>query len=75
METYCSAPSSIASEEEFIVLAKYVHHSFKISERKLKKVLTKINPYKKGNKTPCTFCKFKSVCQFDESLEENQYRT
>jgi ATP-dependent helicase/nuclease subunit B len=23
---------------------------------------------------PCTFCEYKSVCQFDESLAENQYR-
>jgi ATP-dependent helicase/nuclease subunit B len=23
---------------------------------------------------PCTFCEYKSVCQFDESLEENNFR-
>ena len=33
-----------------------------------------INPYKLKDKMPCTFCEFKSVCQFDESLEENKYR-
>ena len=28
-----------------------------------------------GNKAACTFCNFKSVCQFDESLEDNQFRS
>jgi ATP-dependent helicase/nuclease subunit B len=26
------------------------------------------------DKVPCTFCSFKSVCQFDESVESNEYR-
>jgi ATP-dependent helicase/nuclease subunit B len=34
----------------------------------------KIAPYKMKEKTPCTFCAYKSVCQFDESLETNDYR-
>ena len=27
-----------------------------------------------GNRTPCQFCSFKPVCQFDQSFENNQYR-
>ena len=34
-----------------------------------------IAPYKLKEKTPCTFCSFKSVCQFDQSMEKNQYRS
>jgi ATP-dependent helicase/nuclease subunit B len=32
-----------------------------------------IAPFKLKDKTPCTFCSYKSVCQFDESIE-NHYR-
>ena len=30
--------------------------------------------YKLKDRIPCTFCSYKSVCQFDESMEENHYR-
>ncbi|MBE7102736.1 helicase-exonuclease AddAB subunit AddB [Bacillus cereus] len=70
-----SARSSIASEQEFNVLQKYVHHSFENIGKDITEGVIDIAPYKKGNKAACTFCNFKSVCQFDESLEDNQFRT
>ena len=27
-----------------------------------------------GGKTPCVYCNYRSVCQFDRGLEENQYQ-
>ncbi|EJQ42259.1 ATP-dependent helicase/deoxyribonuclease subunit B [Bacillus cereus BAG5X1-1] len=69
-----SARSSIASEQEFNVLQKYVHHSFENIGKDITEGVIDIAPYKKGNKAACTFCNFKSVCQFDESLEDNQFR-
>ncbi|MCE7792004.1 helicase-exonuclease AddAB subunit AddB [Salipaludibacillus sp. CUR1] len=33
-----------------------------------------LTPYKKKQKIPCTFCSFKSFCQFDASLDSNDYR-
>jgi ATP-dependent helicase/nuclease subunit B len=35
---------------------------------------TSIAPYKLKNQTSCTFCSYKSFCQFDTSLDENDYR-
>ncbi|WP_432653148.1 hypothetical protein [Salibacterium salarium] len=35
---------------------------------------TNINPFKNGQTKACTFCSFKSVCQFDTSFEANDYR-
>lgn len=32
-----------------------------------------INPYKMQSQTACTHCRFSSVCQFDELLEDNVY--
>lgn len=34
-----------------------------------------INPYRKdSNKTPCSYCNYKTVCQFDSSIDGNKYR-
>ncbi|WMJ78946.1 MULTISPECIES: helicase-exonuclease AddAB subunit AddB [unclassified Sedimentibacter] len=35
-----------------------------------------IMPYRKdsGSKTPCQYCEFKSVCQFDPAVDGNNYR-
>ena len=33
-----------------------------------------ISPYKKNKSTPCTYCGFKSICQFDAAMKDNRYR-
>lgn len=34
-----------------------------------------INPYRKdSNKTPCIYCNYRTVCQFDSSIDGNKYR-
>lgn len=70
-----SARSSIASEQEFTTLQQYVHHTFENIGKDITEGVIDIAPYKMGNKAACTFCNFRSVCQFDESLEDNQFRT
>lgn len=70
-----SARSDIASEQEFTVLQEYVHHTFENIGKDITEGVIDIAPYKMGNKAACTFCNFRSVCQFDESLEDNQFRT
>lgn len=35
---------------------------------------TDIAPYRLSQETPCTFCAYRSVCQFDATLASNQYR-
>ncbi|GFN30327.1 helicase-exonuclease AddAB subunit AddB [Paenibacillus xylaniclasticus] len=32
-----------------------------------------ISPYRLGGKSPCTFCSYKAVCQFDPLFEGNEY--
>ena len=32
------------------------------------------NPYKFGEKTPCEYCDYKSICNFDINLEDNNYK-
>ncbi|MCA1030971.1 helicase-exonuclease AddAB subunit AddB [Bacillus timonensis] len=67
--------SSIASEEELGLLRGHVRSLFKKIGTDITEGVIDIAPYKLKNKTPCTFCSFKSVCQFDQSLEENEYRS
>ncbi len=33
-----------------------------------------LNPYRHHDRSACTFCDFKAVCQFDASLAGNKYR-
>ncbi|WP_077623098.1 helicase-exonuclease AddAB subunit AddB [Sediminibacillus massiliensis] len=33
-----------------------------------------LNPYQQNQQVACTYCPFKSVCQFDSTLHENNYR-
>ena len=66
--------SKIASHEEFSLLQKHVRHIYEDAGNKMVEGDVGITPYKLKDRTPCTFCSFKSVCQFDQSLEDNQYR-
>jgi ATP-dependent helicase/nuclease subunit B len=69
-----SSRSDIASEQEFGVLKEHVRRTFQDIGTNITDGVIDIAPYKLKTKTACTFCQFKSVCQFDESLEENNYR-
>ncbi|MCM3110483.1 helicase-exonuclease AddAB subunit AddB [Lederbergia lenta] len=63
-----------ASEEEFNVLKRYVRNLYKKSGNRIVSGDVSIDPYKLQDRTPCQFCPYRSVCQFDQSLEENNYR-
>lgn len=67
--------SSVASKNDFQYLKSFVRKKIESIGEDITNGKTVINPYKLKNKVPCTFCSFKSVCQFDLSLEENEYRT
>ena len=52
-------------------------HRFVCKNRKCdyqKEMYALDSTYKLKDRTPCTFCSYKPVCQFDESMEENHYR-
>jgi ATP-dependent helicase/nuclease subunit B len=66
--------SKIASEKEFEEVSQYLHHLYIKTGNAITDGDVAISPYKLKDRTPCTFCSYKSVCQFDESMEENKYR-
>lgn len=67
--------SSVASMEEFEDLRRYTRQLYQQTGNEIIAGEVGISPYKMKDKKPCTFCAFKPVCQFDESIEHNKYRT
>ncbi|WP_075981493.1 helicase-exonuclease AddAB subunit AddB [Bacillus massilinigeriensis] len=66
--------SKVANKEDFNHLRQYVRELYVKTGNEISEGTVSLSPYKLKDKTPCTFCSFKSVCQFDESLGSNSYR-
>ena len=68
--------SKTVTREEFENLQKYTN---KIIKEISKQILTgdiSLKPYytQKEKRTPCQFCSYKSICQFNSRLKNNDYR-
>lgn len=66
--------SKAASIQEFDRIRSYVRNMYVKTGNAIIDGDVQISPYKLKDRTPCTFCSYQSVCQFDQSMEENQYR-
>lgn len=66
--------SSVITGEEMSGLREYVHTVIKKVGERLSEGDISISPYKLNNQTPCQFCSYKSICQFDMGRQENNYR-
>lgn len=66
--------SSTATLEEFNILRNYVRNIVAEIGEEILKGNVKVSPYKSGKNTSCNYCLYRSVCQFDTLLEDNQYR-
>ncbi|GHH98526.1 helicase-exonuclease AddAB subunit AddB [Neobacillus kokaensis] len=69
-----SKKSKVASMNEFDDIKTYVRGVYQKTGNAIIEGETNISPFKLKDKIPCTFCSFKSVCQFDESIEPNRFR-
>ncbi|ALF09742.1 helicase-exonuclease AddAB subunit AddB [Parageobacillus thermoglucosidasius] len=68
------AKSSVVSEENFWHLRRHIRHLFQMIGMQIIDGIVDVAPYKLKEQTPCEFCAFKPVCQFDESFPNNRYR-
>ncbi|MFG6496906.1 helicase-exonuclease AddAB subunit AddB [Fictibacillus sp. UD] len=66
--------SSVATADHFHTMRKHARKMAVNSGAGITSGVIDISPYEMKKKTPCTFCSYKPVCQFDQTLEENQYR-
>ncbi|MBP1926086.1 ATP-dependent helicase/nuclease subunit B [Sedimentibacter acidaminivorans] len=68
--------SKTLSKEEYRAVLNKTDEVTKGISKKILDGEIDIKPYKKdlGNKTPCTYCDYSAVCQFDVSIHGNNYR-
>lgn len=61
-------------KEEFKILQKYIKSTIKEIAKEILKGKIEIKPYNKKGKTPCEYCSYKSICQFDTKICNNRYK-
>lgn len=66
--------SKIADNATFSGLQGHVHQLMSQAGIDMTNGGVHLNPYQHEQKIACTFCSFRSVCQFDPILEENNFR-
>jgi ATP-dependent helicase/nuclease subunit B len=66
--------SKVASMDEFENLRLYVRKLYEKTGNAIIDGEVEITPYKMKDKKNCAYCPYRSVCQFDESMENNHYR-
>ncbi|WP_226038063.1 helicase-exonuclease AddAB subunit AddB [Aquibacillus saliphilus] len=66
--------SNTAPAETFSQLQGYVRELMTDAGMDITSGGVHLNPFQQKQQTACTFCSFRSVCQFDPTLEENNYR-
>ncbi|MBU9711507.1 helicase-exonuclease AddAB subunit AddB [Evansella tamaricis] len=65
--------SSVISDGDYEALRKFLRNKVEQIATSITNGNIEIAPVKNKQKIPCTFCSYKSVCQFDPS-ESNEYR-
>lgn len=65
--------SSVADKKQFELLQKYIIKTIKDISKDILSGKIDIKPYYKDKKTPCEYCEYKSICQFDKNKFGNEY--
>ena len=65
--------SSCATNEQFEILQKYITKLIKDISKDILNGNIDIKPYYKDKKTPCEYCEYKGICQFDKNKLDNEY--
>ncbi|GGB39537.1 ATP-dependent helicase/deoxyribonuclease subunit B [Lentibacillus populi] len=68
------ASSHVADQETFQILQGHIQQLMINAGIDMTEGGVHLNPYQHKQKNACTFCSFSSVCQFDPSLDENNFR-
>ena len=72
--TLSSKKSSIATKGEFEKLQKYVNNTIKEISEEILKGNIELKPYYKNKKTPCEYCSYKNICEFNSGIFKTGYR-
>ncbi|WP_163529690.1 helicase-exonuclease AddAB subunit AddB [Halobacillus ihumii] len=66
--------SKTIETEKFNDLRSYIRDVMIEAGQRVTEGEVDLNPFQKGQQRACDYCPFRSVCQFDPSLEDNDYR-
>lgn len=66
--------SSIATEEEFKKLQKHIDKTIKEISKEIFNGNIELKPYYKNRKTPCEYCSYKLMCNFNTGICKNSYK-
>lgn len=66
--------SKVAGEETFADLRNHIHSLIVQAGISITSGVVELNPFEYNKRSACTFCPFKSVCQFDPQMKENHFR-
>ncbi len=66
--------SSVATKEQFDLLLNHVKENLICTCEEMLSGQIDIRPYKKKEFTPCSYCEYSAICQFDPTLKENNYK-
>lgn len=71
--TFNGTSSKVIEEQDMQNLRGFVHHKMRKAGQNIYNGDTEIKPYSLGAKSACTYCNFKSVCQFDQTEAGNGF--
>ncbi|MCP3026725.1 helicase-exonuclease AddAB subunit AddB [Halobacillus sp. A5] len=66
--------SKTLEEEKFDQLRNYIRGLMEDAGQRVTEGEVVLNPFLKEDQAACDYCSFRSVCQFDPSLEDHQFR-
>ncbi len=66
--------SNVLDKEKFERLQKYTKHIISEISKEIFSGNIDIKPFYMNKKTPCEYCEYKSICNFDPKIEKNEYR-
>ncbi|NLC66664.1 MAG: helicase-exonuclease AddAB subunit AddB [Clostridium sp.] len=72
-ELSSASKETILTEEEFTILREYTKKKLGLILKEMVKGNISIVPYKNKDLTPCRYCEYKSICQFDTKIKDNNY--
>lgn len=65
--------TSGVTKEQFEILQEYIFNKLKDLSAEILEGEIKLNPYNKSGKTPCEFCSYKAICNFNPRLNGNSF--
>ena len=61
------------TKEQFDILQEYIQKTIKEIGTEILEGNIELKPYNKNGITPCEYCEYKQICNFNPSLYKNEY--